>query len=175
MPRNFRVLKQLNIICHLNNRIIKFRVWDKEFNEMLYGGENMLCSEGDLYCNYNIGKIKKWPSGSYKIMQFTGLLDKNGKEIYEGDILCRTEFGFNHLYLISWSNGQTYNFYGREYSQVITGFIATLVSGEKYRIGDICGLGKESTFQNCGFDGLEVTNVHIKGNIFENPELINGK
>ena len=68
-------------------REIKFRVWDKELKEM--------CSVTDiqLWINYvhysqKDGDIGK---GNYPadviLMQYTGLKDKNGKEIYEGDIL----------------------------------------------------------------------------------------
>jgi len=59
-------------------RTIKFRIWDKvdkEFAPFM---------DGDLvafqfYCPN--------PPSEYVVQQFTGMLDKNKKEIYEGDIL----------------------------------------------------------------------------------------
>lgn len=59
----------------MKNREIKFRAWSGE--DMIYQGlSNGQMTIGDLFNNY--------PS---TLMQFTGLTDKNGVEIYEGDYL----------------------------------------------------------------------------------------
>ena len=56
------------------NREIKFRAWDKK---------KLRWHFFDVYD----GIHKKYTDDNCELMQFTGLLDKNGKEIYEDDII----------------------------------------------------------------------------------------
>ena len=75
-------------ICGDNMRDIKFRAWDEEKKEMYYDyDQNIKC----LKIGESIHQFIWGVGHTYKtLMQYTGLKDKNGKEIYEGDILKMT-------------------------------------------------------------------------------------
>lgn len=150
------------------NREIKFRAWDKENKHMLYSSSDgvLECGEGQHEDVLNIwldGTIEiansernYFPNGigtindsekRFILQQYTGLEDKNGKEIYEGDIVKSA----NWLYRVG---------YGVETSSFgnASGF---------YFASNAPSLGKG--FVDSTFNSLE---CEVIGNIYENPELL---
>ena len=128
-------------------RQIKFRGKSLNNGEWFYG--NLFI--GDVYGRTHISTTKR---GCLNIDpdtvgQFTGLLDKNGKEIYEGDILLVDEF---------W-DGETGN----------------VKIHNEVGIKDGCfGYIGENTGDLIPFYDSKITE-RIVGNIHDNPELLKGE
>lgn len=78
-------------------REIKFRAWSKCCNSFLdiTGFE---CVNGKITGIFDDGDYIGYDKEDITLMQFTGLHDKNGKEIYEGDIVEYKDFS-NGMYL----------------------------------------------------------------------------
>ena len=62
----------------MKKREIKFRAWD---------GEQMISPDYIDRKGFACWKENSIPTSTDRVMQYTGLKDKNGKEIYEGDIV----------------------------------------------------------------------------------------
>ena len=136
------------------NREIKFRAWRE--NKMHYNittahyeHNAMSGSGGDLW---DFAEWMKWS----KVMQYTGLKDKDGKEIYEGDIVNILKE--NKCYPVN---------FGNCYASADDNYCGTECFG--YHIdGQIMG----SRERNWGNGALISENMEVIGNIFENSELL---
>ena len=145
----------------MNDRL-KIRVWDKYFNRYWSDEEVKRNVQWLLYPdNDNIENVV--------IEQCTGLRDKNGKLIYEGDIIvisneypfydCKNTDGepvLNYIGIVKW----IYNCWQYEYQ---------CVNPKKSGISN----GINNLLNEFGFDDDEFSDFEIIGNIHENPELLN--
>lgn len=147
-------------------RDIKFRHWDGEtmldwmcicqtaFN-MRSVSDQRQATQTFTPLMYSV-MARSYPNSD--LMQYTGLKDKNGVEIYEGDLLTSTDYPFQ-------GNGE-YNYHGIV-QWVDGGFYRTLrcVNPEKRGISDGIAERLET-------DDVEL--MEVIGNIHENPELLGG-
>ncbi|MBC3105696.1 hypothetical protein H7900_08730 [Staphylococcus haemolyticus] len=127
--------------------IPKFRIWDKTNKEMLEWEEldlNKERDEDEITIFEPTGQFAH-PIFFYDAMQSTGLIDKNGVEIYEGDI-------------VRYNRGVSYSVEKFPYSV-------------KYIEGAFVfehGFIQHNLFKNVKY-------VTVIGNIYENPELLEGE
>jgi uncharacterized phage protein (TIGR01671 family) len=128
------------------NQEIKFRAWDLRAKRMIDWDE-IKRSLRDI----------SWDAFMFEkeLMQYTGLNDKNTKEIYECDIVSQQAF-----------NGEEYQLIGVvEYNQ--SGFCLKCISSNKKSF-----IGEYYSFPLIDNEN-RLRKGNIIGNIFENPDLIN--
>lgn len=163
------------------NREIKFRAWDNENKYMVTSKQGVFTAlrnsmnivrQDDGY--YNDGDLLKPNKEKYTLMQFTGMFDKNGKEIYEGDIILTQPL-------------KDKPFPRKARSKRLRGIV-------KYQV--LCGqnfIGEPDEVKYWGAEwGIEIIDkkdyekynnygwglffeCEVIGNIYDNPELLGGE
>jgi uncharacterized phage protein (TIGR01671 family) len=140
-----KIQKIMDIKKLTQERELKFRVWDKlreRFTtcESGYQGHYILSLKGEFH-NLQNGSGGK----EYIVQQYTGLKDKNGKEIYEGDIIQLE--GSPISYSIEWDRYQ-------------------------WAINAHGALGYDPDWNIQPFNHCVYERASVVGNVFENPELL---
>jgi uncharacterized phage protein (TIGR01671 family) len=126
------------------NREIKFRMWNIHFKKMTYNPPLWSASRGGIdELNTALKRIEQ--TEKHILMQFTGLQDKNGKDIYEGDIVR----------------------YYNKYSKLF--YTHQVMWDNKWAAFGLFEQGNEWCKE---IDWVKISEIEVIGNIYENPELL---
>lgn len=145
-------------------RKIKFRAWDKDLKQMFPVWKLDLTIEPSITVKEYDGdgyferRIK-----SHYLMQYIGLKDKKGKEIYEGDILeYRDKDGLSDsgTIVVGWDKKAAG--WGLYYTKVEFEFMGKINKYDEQFLGEYSA--------TCA--GEIMAKSKIIGNIYENPELL---
>ena len=129
--------------------MIKFRAYDSGSLSRMYQPDEVMVGDGNIWIVDEDSVAGDWiVNNDIHLMQSTGLKDKNGKEIFEGDILIVSD---EH----SWLEVVSYN---QEKAMFVTEEI-----NRKYKV-------PESPLNDL-FD-TNIFKFKVLGNIYENPELL---
>ena len=138
-------------------REIKFRAWDKKHSYM--DDEFWIDSRGNIYDRARITydtpntEVEQAKDDRFILMQYTGLNDINGVEIYEGDIVTATWYDDIVIMQLSLTGKVQYH----------SGWLAFVIWDEQRKT--------MSEINGCGFRDWE---IEVIGNIYESPELLEG-
>jgi len=127
-------------------RQIKFRAWDKTSDVMRTDISSIDYDSTGNICQINVitGTDILFPEKEAVLMQYTDLKDKNGVEIYEGDIVDCERHGFT----------TSIEYYGGAFRCRSEGVPLSLYIDE------------------CYADKDDNNQLEVIGNIYENPELL---
>ena len=133
-------------------REIKFRAWNEQIKFM---GEvrniDFINGTVEVLIEDNIGYyFEDWKKTDIKTMQYTGLQDENGVDIYEGDII-----NLSYEY-----------FDGHFRDNEIVGKVC--FEGSSFRMS----YKKYDEIREWRIDEPEILSIEVIGNIYENPELL---
>lgn len=149
-------------------REIKFRAWDENSQEMIY--EIGITPEGIPYSipdNAEASDQFNYYPSCHK-MQYTGLKDKNGREIYEGDVIEVFKGYWSFKAIVKFGHYEQ-DGSGGEYSPTeCIGFYAEAINpDEKDEYG--CYLISDYEKQMSLFESEE---IEVIGDVYRNPELL---
>ena len=132
----------------MNVREIKFRAWEEESKQMITEPEFIQVCTEKSYAVF-VESWGEWATKGFVLMQFTGLKDKNGREIYEGDIIR----------YIAWTRFHEDSF--------------PVIAKVEYREKE-CGFSPMicHTEVEDGFYNYEIEDIEVIGNVWETPEAI---
>ncbi|MDB5344223.1 MAG: putative phage protein [Schlesneria sp.] len=124
---------------------LRFRAWQHEFKKMYEVWQVYIGQQGGFMGRAKDGEVRQQVglADTFVLMQYTGLTDKNGVEIFEGDVVV--------------FEAKRYEPFRVEYSQFYAGFIGlNQFNNQSPELAKWC----------------RCKDIEVIGNIYQNPDLL---